>query len=123
MIDRLLDLVFIRIAINVQNLSGIDQIGVFDFGPVSFEEQRPLVGVTVNFLLGRNTPEVVTDLNDIPVISAGWRRYPSGTGVGRCSRGLLLESSGAAVVSNPTLRCCQKQGLQLPRSPYPPPLP
>ena len=61
-IVRLLDLVFIRITINMQNLSGIDQIGVFDFGPVSFEEQRPLVGVTVNFLLGRNTPEVVTDL-------------------------------------------------------------
>ena len=97
MLNRLLDLVFIRITINMQNLSRIDQISIFDLGPVSLEEQRPLVGVTVNFLLGRDTPEVITSLNDIPgdqsrlVVTV--RR---GTSVGRCGRG----------TATGFLRCC-----------------
>ena len=56
MVDRLLDLEIAEVTLNLNHLSGIDQISICDIGAIAFEKEWPLVWITVHFRLGRDPP-------------------------------------------------------------------
>src|SRR5690606_2060619 len=58
-LDRLLDLGLGEIALDLQLLAGIDQVGVFDLVAVVLEDERPLVGIVVDLAVAGDPPKVL----------------------------------------------------------------
>ena len=51
MFDGPIDLGIAQVSFNVQHLTRIDQVGIFDLVAVSLEQQRPLVGIAVDLVM------------------------------------------------------------------------
>ena len=51
MLDGPIDLCIAQIPLDVQYLTRIDQIGIFNLVSVSLEQQRPMVGIAVDLVM------------------------------------------------------------------------
>ena len=65
MVYRQLNLLLTGLSVDMQHLARIDQVGIVDVVAISFVQQRPLVGITINLCLSRDSPQMIARLNNV----------------------------------------------------------